>query len=92
MAKEMKSRDLNLTGLVKATSIPKSTLSDWMNGRLPSSRNLHHLANLSHFFEISLNELLFGAEKKITSNEILFSSSFKDGKKSYRVIVEKIEN
>ncbi len=92
LEKEMRGRGLTLGTLSKATKIPKSTLSDWINGRLPSSRNIHYLSILSQFFGISLNELLFENSKHPTSNEILFSSSFRDGKTEYKIVIEKIQN
>lgn len=92
LTREMKKQGLTLTSLAKATRVPKSTLFDWLEGRLPSSKNLHYLAELSEFFEITLNELLFGSVEKEPNSQVLFSSSFMDGKKKYKILIEKIDN
>jgi transcriptional regulator with XRE-family HTH domain len=48
-----------LTAISKATGIPKSTLSDWQNGRAPHPGEAAKVAN---FLGISLHYLLFGTE------------------------------
>lgn len=90
MAREMKSRSISVTLLAKSTGVPRTTVHDWLEGRLPSSKNIHYLSELSSFFGISLNELLFGVADQTPTSEVLFSSSFVDGQTSYKIIVEKI--
>jgi len=91
LSREMKKRGISLSSLAKVTKIPKSTLFDWLEGRLPSSRNLHYLSALSTYFEITLNELLFGTVERDPTSQVLFSSSFMDGKKKYKILIEKVD-
>lgn len=90
--REMKARSLTVTKLSRLANIPRSTLFDWSEGRLPSSRNLHYLAKLSNFFKISLNELLFDTKDQINCEEVLFSALFKDGLTNYKLLVVKIND
>jgi hypothetical protein len=92
MEREMKNRSITVTSLARMTEIPRTTLHDWISGRLPSSKNIHHLSKLSDFFNVSLNELLFGTQDKNYTSEILSCSTFKDGKNHYKVTIEKMEN
>lgn len=92
MEREMKQRALNVTSLARMTEISRTTLHDWLSGRLPSAKNIHYLSTLSDFFNISLNELLFGTQDKNNTSEILSCSTFKDGKNHYKVTIEKMEN
>jgi predicted transcriptional regulator len=90
LEREMKKRSLNVTNLSRQTGIPRTTVHDWLMGRLPSSRNIHFLLELSRCFEISLSVLLFDAEEKMqTSSTILHSTTFSDGKVEYQLTVEK---
>lgn len=88
----MKTHHLSITQLSNDTLIPKSTLSDWTNGRLPSSKNLIHLAKLSNYFRMTLSELLFGESEDKTRDEIVLISNFKEGNSNYRLTIEKINN
>jgi hypothetical protein len=88
---QMKQRKVSLSEISKKTKIPRSTLLDWSHGRKPSSKNIHLLLNLSKFFEITLNQLLFGIISD-TRTEILFTSTFKDNHSTYRLTVERIEH
>ena len=91
ISREMKAQDLSVTTLSKKTNIPRTTIHDWVNGRLPSSKNIHHLYGLADFFKISLNELLFDSKDRNARYETMFSSEFIDNKTKYRIIIEKIK-
>jgi transcriptional regulator with XRE-family HTH domain len=61
--------------LAKETGMSISTVSDVMNGRQPSLKNLQLLAT---FFEVSLDYIVNGQESKIKSNsdELDFEDMF----------------
>ena len=90
--REMKNRGINITSLARETSIPRTTIFDWSEGKLPSAKNIHHLGTLSDYFSISLNELLFDLKDRSSNHEVLFSSTFRDENHQYRLVVEKIKS
>ena len=90
LKQELKVRKLTLNALAKECSIPPSVLHGWLNGTLPSAKNIHHIKTLSDFFDVSIEKLLFGEKQKEASRSILFQSTFTDGKTQYRLTVEKI--
>lgn len=90
LAREIKERDLSINQIAKSCGMPKSTLHDWLSGRTPNSKNLHYLYNLAEFFEISLSSLLFNIEEGKEAVEIISSTVFSDGGKTYRIKIEKV--
>jgi len=88
---ELKSRKLSLNKLAKDCKIPASVLHGWLNGTLPSAKNLHHIRTLSNYLCIPVDELLFGQSKAKKPQLTLFSSTFMDGKTRYKVTVDKVE-
>ena len=90
LQREMKKRSLSVTSLARQTGIPRTTVHDWQMGRLPSSRNLHFLSDLSQFFNISLSVLLFDVEEKRTSSStVLHTTTFTDETGEFKLTVEK---
>lgn len=88
--REMKNRDISLTELSEETGIAKSTLHGWLASAVPNGRNLHLVNRLCDFFQISLEELLFGQRRDLDDNVVIFNSEFRDGDSIYRFIVEKV--
>ena len=60
--KLLKSHNLTVYQVTKATGISPSTFSDWKNGR--SCPKADKLARIASFFSISLDELIGTAEGK----------------------------
>lgn len=90
LRKEAKTRKMPINQLASECHIPASVLHSWVNGTLPSAKNLHHIRKLSHYLEIPIDELLFGISDKGQRRETLFSTTFSDDGTVYRLIVEKI--
>lgn len=90
--REMKNRGISITSLARETTIPRTTIYDWSEGKLPSAKNIHHLGTLSDYFSLSLNELLFDVKDRKNNHEVLFSSTFRDENHQYRLVVEKIKS
>jgi len=89
LERELSNRKISLRELSTRCSIPRSTLHDWISGRIPNSKNLHHLKSLSLYLEISVTTLLFNVDDKIPEKEILVSSAFKDDGKKYTLTIVK---
>lgn len=90
LKRELKARRLTINAVAKACSIPISVLHAWVNGVLPSAKNLHHIATLANYLDIPVSILLFGEAESNNSETSLFSSTFKDGKSEYRMTIKKI--
>lgn len=84
--------DKSITQLAKECKIPVSVLHGWVNGTLPSAKNLHHVIKLSTHLEVSIEELLFGQKSVQGQSHNIFSCNFVDGGDKYRLIVQKIPN
>lgn len=52
------SKSMTAAELSRITKVPKATISDWLSGRSP--KNLLHLKNIASYFEVSIDELVFG--------------------------------
>lgn len=91
LKRELKSRRLTINSVAKSCSIPISVLHSWVNGVLPSAKNLHHVATLAAYLEIPVAKLLFGQEEVESNQTTLFNSAFKDGKNEYRIVVTKVK-
>ena len=90
LAKELKRRKLSITKLAKSCGIPTSVLHGWINGTLPSAKNLHLIKVLSDYLKLPVDEMLFEEnEEKDPSSLILFSSTFRDGDAQYKLTIEK---
>jgi Cro/C1-type HTH DNA-binding domain len=84
--------DKSITKLAKECKIPVSVLHGWVNGTLPSAKNLHHVIKLSAHLEISIEELLFGLKSSQGQTSNIFTCNFVDGGDKYRLIIQKIQN
>jgi len=87
---EMKKKKISINKLAKDCGIPVSVLHGWINGTLPSAKNLSLLYKLSLCLEVPFEELLFGIKRKDDGRVILFSTTFVDEDNKYRFVVEKI--
>ena len=90
LKRELKSRKLTINSLAKTCGIPISVLHSWVQGVLPSAKNLHHVATLAQHLELPVAVLLFNTEEQRADSVILFNSEFADGELKYRLSVEKI--
>lgn len=90
LKKELKTRKMSLNHLARECAIPASVLHGWVNGTLPSARNLHHIQTLSIYLGVSVDELLFGVKDQGLNRDIIFSSTFVDGETRYKFVIERI--
>ncbi len=70
--------------------IPSSTLHAWSLGQLPSAKNLHYVKKLGDYLGVSITNLLFNTKDDFAQSNILFSSTFVDQDKRYRLVIEKL--
>lgn len=91
LKREIKDRHLTINALAIECEIPVSVLHSWVNGVLPSAKNLHHIGSLSKFLNLPVSVLLFNEREDRPETTILFNSEFADGDHKYRLSVEKIK-
>lgn len=60
LKKLLKDRRMTLKEVSIATSVPSSTLSEWLNNRSP--KNPEQALKVAQYLEVSLHYLLFGEE------------------------------
>lgn len=89
---ELRRRQISLSKLASETGISKATLHGWLSGVSPklTPKNIAHLESLSDYLGVSVLKLLLG-ELRLDKTQILFSSTFRDGKSSYKLTVEKLK-
>lgn len=91
LQKELKARKITINNLAKECRIPVSVLHGWVNGTLPSAKNLHHVHTLSRHLSLTTDQLLFNFSVK-NNPHTLYSSTFMDGKTQYKLTIEKLED
>lgn len=85
--------DKEVKKVAKACDVKYTTLHSWMLGESsPGTKQLPALIRLAEYFNVSLEELLLNGTLEKPSNEIISSTTFKDGKNTFRVVIEKIKN
>jgi len=89
LEKELERRNLSINHVARDCNIPPSVLHGWVNGTLPSAKNLHHIKTLSNYLGMHMDEMLFEEESR--DSLILFTSTFMDGDTQYKVTVERIK-
>lgn len=90
LKRELKNRNLTINGLARSCRIPASVLHSWIQGVLPSAKNLHHIAALAKCLELPISVLLFNENEGAPETTILFRSEFADGENKYHLSIEKI--
>ena len=65
----LKAKEITLTELAKATSVPRTTLIGWVKGT-SASPNLEQLDRVSSYLKVSIEELAFGRKKNNQSSQI----------------------
>lgn len=91
LKRQLKARNESLNSLARNCGIPLSVIHGWVNGVLPSARNLHHIQTLAEYLDVSISMLLFNTREEKSKSTILFSSEFADGEPKYRLLVEKVK-
>ena len=90
LRREMKSRNESVLQIAKGCKIPRTTLNDWVQGVLPSAKNIHHLKSLAEYLNTSVTMLLFNVKDENADTSILCSSTFVDQDRRYRIIIKKL--
>lgn len=76
----------NLSKIAKELDINHKTLHQWVNGQVPSLKNIEGIARLADYLGYSLEELLIGESD---NKKIISSIRFKDSGRQYRINIER---
>ena len=88
--RELKRRGESINSVASSTKIPQSTLHNWVQGTKPNAKNLHLVKALSDYFRLPLATLLFDLKDENFDSAVLFSSTFVDDNRRYRLTIEKL--
>lgn len=91
LKRELKNRHLTINSVAQSCKVPVSVLHGWMNGVLPSAKNLHHVAVLAKFLGLPVSILLFNKIESTNESTTLFNSEFSDGDHKYRLSIVKVK-
>lgn len=84
----LKSKEITLTELAKATSVPRTTLIGWVKGT-SASPNLEQLDRVASYLKVSIEELAFGRKQKQPEiADLLDSATVHTG--LYKLTIEKV--
>ena len=92
---ELQKRNLSVTKLSQETRIPRSLIHDWVQSNVSptlNNKNIKNIEKLADYFGVSVVKLIFGNLDENAKSDVLFSSTFKDGRVSYRITIEKLED
>lgn len=89
----LKENDITVAQLSRATKIPPQTLNNWLSGQEP--RKLSQVKTVAEYFEMSLDELLYGdtliSQKNITSKNPLNDFSDEINAGVFEVVLRRIK-
>lgn len=81
----LKSRNMSVTELAKATNIPKTNIQQWLTG---SSPNITQVDKVAIFFNISLEELVFDRKPRSTVEDLFSEALIHTG--HYKIQITKL--
>lgn len=90
LKRELKQRRFSVNAVARQCNMPVSVLHSWVQGVLPSAKNLHYIAALSKCLDLPVAVLLFDQIDHTSDSTVLFNSEFTDGGHRYRLSIEKI--
>lgn len=79
---EIISRGIKASTISRRLNIPKSTLHDWLSGRRPSAKNMVYFHKLAKYFNMTIDDLLYG--KKKDTPTITFGDEYELLKRKYK--------
>ncbi len=84
----LKLKEITLSELAKATSVPRTTLIGWVKGT-SASPNLEQLDRVASYLKVSIEELAFGRKTKQPElADLLDSATVHTG--LYKLTIEKV--
>jgi hypothetical protein len=75
LKRELKARQMTINALARDCAMPVSVLHAWVQGVLPSAKNLHHIGTLAKFLNLPVSVLLFDEDERNPDATVLFNVS-----------------
>lgn len=90
LKRELKARHKTINALARECGIPTSVLHSWVQGVLPSAKNLHHVLALAKCLGLPVSTLLFNEAEVETGSSLISTTEFSDGESKFRLLVMKV--
>jgi len=81
----LKSKNMSVTELSKATGVPKTNIQQWLVGSAP---NIIQVDKVASFFNLTVDELVFGRAPKSSLEEIFLEALIHSG--HYKISITKL--
>ena len=81
----LKSKNMSVAELAKATGVPKTNIQQWMTG---SSPNIIQVDKVANFFNLTLEELVFDRRPKNTIEDLFTEALIHTG--HYKIQITKL--
>lgn len=81
--------DMTAAQLARATGIAPQTINNWLGGQEP--RKLNQLKKVADYFEITLDELVYGASSKAKEQELLIEYADEINAGTFEVVLRKVK-
>jgi transcriptional regulator with XRE-family HTH domain len=81
----LKSKNMSVTELSKATGVPKTNLNSWLVG---SSPNIQQVDKVASYFGITVDELVFDRKPKTSIDELFTEALIHSG--HYKISITKL--
>jgi len=85
----VKDFDITMAQLARETKIPPQTLNNWLTGVEP--RSLSQVKRVADYFDISVDELCFGAKTKLEDSNSFQSYSDEINAGVFEVVLRRIK-
>lgn len=83
----LKVRRMTLKEVSKATGVPSSTLSEWLNNRSP--KNPEQIRKVAQYMNVSLHYLLFGEEDSQEPIQKILKEDFFQG--TFEISIKRVK-
>lgn len=89
LRKLLHENDITAAQLARATGIAPQTINNWLGGQEP--RNLNHLKKVADYFELTVDELVYGSSSKTKSTEPLKEYADEINAGTFEVVLRRIK-
>lgn len=81
----LKSNNLSVTELAQKTGVPKTNIQGWLTGASP---NIVQVDKVANFFNLTVDELVFGRKPKSSMEELFTEALIHSG--HYKISITKL--
>lgn len=89
LRKLLHENDITAAQLARATGIAPQTINNWLGGQEP--RNLNHLKKVADYFEMTVDELVYGSSSKSKNTEPLKEYADEINAGTFEVVLRRVK-